>query len=1133
MQTTNKTTSAKKYTVVSDSFVGPLMPNQIRESEIEIKNFNYDEIDYSQLSINQTEEEKIANSKAKEYIQKNADANGDGVVDEVDLSIYDRFDTNPGLGSVVDLTGDGKINSEDKSLLEKYLFDAPNLSSYLSDYTLLEYEKVVEKEQYESALSAINDKISSLDKELSKYDYNKDGKVDENDINLIIANYDISKSMSLNVEFSDDLLLKNQKTGVNYDVNGDGIVDSKDVDELNNKIKELSDLKNSVTLIESFIPSIESEIEKYSYYKTLVSSDFESFTLNYSNSSYKELCDYLQERGCNETALNEYINNLTSYVNSSEYNEEEFKKKYAGFEPVFDEFGFCQGMYFDGLAIVEYLKGNYDQVNNLEYFDSLSGYDRFYKYMTEEQKNIFHYLYSKKGKDAALDFANSISDDLNKAEGYEKAMGFISTLEFDENGNLSDDSAEKVRNMMKSGATGTLTGLEDYIVGARDAMLETITGESSYTVWDYQKMYTAALLTQLSSDGIEEVSYEYGQVFGNMILPILISEYATLGLSTSFLPAKATSAIGKGISFASMMPSSYGNSLHQYQASGYDSSSARACALMVSLSDSAAEAVFGSVLGKGSGNILIDICKEGIEEGGSSSLQMGFEYMILGKEVTIEEANEEIGKSALFGMLMAGMMSGKSMISANMYSENINIDCEKALEYIANNPKATVEDVVKNAASNTDVEFGIDSETGAVVENNFSLDNDVALLTSIIDIDDISAIMLIEKMNEGTLAAQTKFNSFFKAFREHSVFHTSYVTEYALDFVTNVSDVNVDEVKYGALCHDLGMKGGIACVDNEFVFIDEVTTLSDKAIENNWSLDRYKSELARKNHPLNSALTVLTTDVVPKDVNKDVVALLAMSHSKSTSGITNIGDANQWNACIDKLNSALIEYNSQNRSNYTIDVKGLKEKIANQDSFAMLQKEAMAIRDADAMSKVAISASGCTILQTNGESKIIYLNKRTSYNDDVSADYKSEIIDEGITDLLISEDGTTEKLDVNDSGQAFSIKIHVGESNVSFKSSYNEQNNSYMASVDLIDENLSPNCTFSAITERIEEVATYGNCSKREFIIKLPKEAQGTKLGDKYIKMLDDYKQKQRNKTPSKEFYSGDATNGMVRIEWY
>ena len=717
MQTTNKTTSAKKYTVVSDSFVGPLMPNQIRESEIEIKNFNYDEIDYSQLSINQTEEEKIANSKAKEYIQKNADANGDGVVDEVDLSIYDRFDTNPGLGSVVDLTGDGKINSEDKSLLEKYLFDAPNLSSYLSDYTLLEYEKVVEKEQYESALSAINDKISSLDKELSKYDYNKDGKVDENDINLIIANYDISKSMSLNVEFSDDLFLKNQKTGVNYDVNGDGIVDSKDVDELNNKIKELSDLKNSVTLIESFIPSIESEIEKYSYYKTLVSSDFESFTLNYSNSSYKELCDYLQERGCNETALNEYINNLTSYVNSSEYNEEEFKKKYAGFEPVFDEFGFCQGMYFDGLAIVEYLKGNYDQVNNLEYFDSLSGYDRFYKYMTEEQKNIFHYLYSKKGKDAALDFANSISDDLNKAEGYEKAMGFISTLEFDENGNLSDDSAEKVRNMMKSGATGTLTGLEDYIVGARDAMLETITGESSYTVWDYQKMYTAALLTQLSSDGIEEVSYEYGQVFGNMILPILISEYATLGLSTSFLPAKATSAIGKGISFASMMPSSYGNSLHQYQASGYDSSSARACALMVSLSDSAAEAVFGSVLGKGSGNILIDICKEGIEEGGSSSLQMGFEYMILGKEVTIEEANEEIGKSALFGMLMAGMMSGKSMISANMYSENINIDCEKALEDIANNPKATVEDVVKNAASNTDVEFGIDSETGAVVEH--------------------------------------------------------------------------------------------------------------------------------------------------------------------------------------------------------------------------------------------------------------------------------------------------------------------------------------------------------------------------------------------------------------------------------
>lgn len=381
-------------------------------------------------------------------------------------------------------------------------------------------------------------------------------------------------------------------------------------------------------------------------------------------------------------------------------------------------------------------------------------------------------------------------------------------------------------------------------------------------------------------------------------------------------------------------------------------------------------------------------------------------------------------------------------------------------------------------------------ETGGVLVGEY-----IANLTGGIFADSVQKIDNIKDIyGDGQVAAHNKYNAFFKNFREHADGHSFEVADYTKYLAKDVDDIDVDEMVFAAMTHDLGMQGGYTLVDNKFVKID--------------TLDMSEFDLAmtvRKNHPLNSALSVLTEDVIPDGMDRDTVALLAMSHSKSTSGIRHMNSKDEWKACVDKLSETLDQFNADNGTNYSLDTEKLKKMIDKDTDFSRLQKEALLIRDADAMSD--ITTKEMIIFDEDGEEKYVLstmmqdgnysvtenIMKRTSYNDPIVS---GTVEAEGLVDSIYTKDGQY----VGEVDNDFSKRTHAGELNVNFDSATDGK--TYAATIDLNDPNQVPNSSWHSIQERLEEINTYTNCDSRDVIIKLPKDAEGTELGLFYERSL-------------------------------
>lgn len=369
---------------------------------------------------------------------------------------------------------------------------------------------------------------------------------------------------------------------------------------------------------------------------------------------------------------------------------------------------------------------------------------------------------------------------------------------------------------------------------------------------------------------------------------------------------------------------------------------------------------------------------------------------------------------------------------------------------------------------------------------------------------------VVDIYTDGQAAAQGKYNNFFKNFREHGIGHSSEVASYAEQIAKMIDNVDVDETVYAAFVHDFGMRGGYTYVDEELATAIEKASGTACQYRGKWipidSLEGLKFEkadfldnLARKNHPLNSALAVLTDQsILPSNVDDDVVALLAMTHSKSTSGIKHFSSESEWIKAIDKLDSTLKQYNIDNGTSYVFDANRLKSMISDPEQFLRLQDEALAIRDGDAMSSI-VRRNGGTLMQDGTISFARTREVRENYNTPVLSK-KEEL--KLVEDAIYDEKGNFIRFLTDD--ESFSKKIHIGESNVEFSSSY--VNGNYTATVEIVNPNMAPNATFDAIEERIGEVNTYTNADSRVFEIVLPKDAQGTELGKWYEKTLQSLK---------------------------
>lgn len=420
---------------------------------------------------------------------------------------------------------------------------------------------------------------------------------------------------------------------------------------------------------------------------------------------------------------------------------------------------------------------------------------------------------------------------------------------------------------------------------------------------------------------------------------------------------------------------------------------------------------------------------------------------------------------------------------------------------------------------------------------------------------------------EGRIAAESKYNTFFQNFREHRFGHASYVAEYADNLAKDVPNADGLYVLYGGITHDLGMLGGVVKIDGKYRLVDEfvdelrnslkvndingaelafrnglidagkdnakrINGLSDEMwkslskaqqkgyIASTWSkltdiekstiLEKWLKDgadgLVRKNHPLNSGIldVIMMDDLIPSQLDSKKVALLAMSHSKSTSGIKDYTNKGQWKECVDKLAQAC---NTSKPGSFSdADVSRLKAMIDNEKEFEALCNEALCIRDADAMAQMitTVGKDGKKIglvMQPGGFSVVNnYAPRGADFNIPVaSAD--DEI--KAIKDKLYFTNGK-EPVEVSSN---FSKKIHAGEGNLTFGSHFD--GTSYTARMIPVEANEFPNSTFDAIDERLGEIITYTNCTQRKVEIVLPAAAKDTALGDFYKEALEKLKSKQ------------------------
>lgn len=465
---------------------------------------------------------------------------------------------------------------------------------------------------------------------------------------------------------------------------------------------------------------------------------------------------------------------------------------------------------------------------------------------------------------------------------------------------------------------------------------------------------------------------------------------------------------------------------------------------------------------------------------------------------------------------------------------------------------ADIEMLISNLSNESLVEAMKTLDNQSIKKIMGSLDADTA--------SDVRKLAAAEIYKNGMIKAQTDYKAFFQNFREHGELHTAAVAEYARDLgrQLGLKEDDLAVVFEGGRLHDLGMEGGLfKGEDGVYHVIDELKR-SDKIyaqaddgsyfevdklfMENNPerkifsafeidgkpvhfanvndSTSLVLANLARENHPLNSAIQILQKDLADSNTDGNLVALLALSHSKSTSGILDFSDSGQWIKSIDKLEAA---YKAAEPGADVSGLAKLREAIESSmgpdgivipgSYFDNLQKQALAIRDGDAMADIVLK-DGMLVMQDGTMAKVDHYRLDSYYSTPQYESGKDEAA--SITDIIYGSDG--KQIRVLDN--PYSKSVHAGEMNTTFKSTSDGSN--YLATITIKDPLNSPASTMDAVFERINEVVTYGNIPNRAVEIVLPVEMKGTQpdkgtpldkwYNDQLIRLKKESIEKMKNK---------------------
>ena len=406
--------------------------------------------------------------------------------------------------------------------------------------------------------------------------------------------------------------------------------------------KELKEsYKSDLTILDNTISSLSSLAKEQNYNEVLDTDSFKSYMSTKSKMTFSDL----------EKNYNEYNSKSADITESAEASI----NMYDTYNPMYIiEYAekLAEQEKFDITDVLE------KQVQSYQY--DLSDFYEYYKVMTDDEKNLYSYYFETKGREAAEKYFNDMKDSWNKKIAYNRFQEDVSDLD------LTDEGAvkESIANILNVNVDGIGDGINQFMSGIANS----ITNNKEITIEEYKTMYYLSYLEQNSK--ILSTSYKVGTATGNM-LPSVTASVLTAIIAPEIAPSISQGLIGV---------SSFGNSKHNALIQGYSLPTSILYGVMSGSSEVLFEK-FGGIIGiadNPGSNAIIRALKEGVEEGAQSYIQAGIDAVVLGKEINLDDMNDDAKESFIVGMLVA--------YTTNVYSKGLS----DSINFIQNGEKISI-----------------------------------------------------------------------------------------------------------------------------------------------------------------------------------------------------------------------------------------------------------------------------------------------------------------------------------------------------------------------------------------------------------------------------------------------------------
>ena len=253
------------------------------------------------------------------------------------------------------------------------------------------------------------------------------------------------------------------------------------------------------------------------------------------------------------------------------------------------------------------------------------------KYMTQDEKNMFIYLWQTNGKSDADSYYSYLKQELLRREGEATAKLFI-----EENKKL-DGATAYIDCFLK--------GLGDGAEGFFDNLNNVFNANGEMSANDYEALYIMDYLqNKYGNDCFSGTGfYEVGNSIGNMAPAMLANAIPLIG------PVASKTLFGF---------STFGGAYEQVLQNGYSGWDAIGYAFSNAVSEVGLEYFIGKIpgLSKLSGSYIKNILGEAVEEGSQEFIDgMFLSPIFLGQEANIDW--EAIKKSAIYGGMTSGILN--------------------------------------------------------------------------------------------------------------------------------------------------------------------------------------------------------------------------------------------------------------------------------------------------------------------------------------------------------------------------------------------------------------------------------------------------------------------------------------------